>query len=331
MAIISGQGTALQIGQETTWGTKASPTQAVNFTSENFKFVPEYKEEDTLVGGTTSRSIDIMKKSVSWDFSELAKPDDIGLIFGLAFGSEAAPVETGDAGYKHVFTMIHPSLDAALPSFTGTIDRHVAVKAYVGCEVDSLSFNCNAGDYVRLQLSGIGKDEVTGTKDTSLVVPQLKAFRFAGGTCLIDDVAYGSITSVSFSLSNALDGGEQTMGSGYYSTKAEPQKRAVTVSLGTEYNAATESIHEDKFKTGATASVVLNFVSPEVIETGINYSVKIILPAVVVNDCSPVVGGNEKLRVTIGGVACESIDSNDDVVEAVSVELVDKRSTKYLA
>ena len=330
MAIVSGQGTALQIGKESTWGTAVSGTVALNFLSENFKIVPEYKEEDTLVGGTTSRAMDIMKKSVSWDYSMIAKPGNIGLALGLAFGAEAAVETAGTSGKKHTFTMLRPGADASLPSFTATIDRHIAVKKYTGCKTSSFGFSCTNGDYVRLSFSGTGKDEVAGSLASGVDFPTEKAFRFAGGTCTLDGTSYGAITNVSFNLNNNLDAGEQTLGSGYYGTEQQPQKREATIQLDAEYDATTEGIHEDNFKTGTAAEVVLEFISPEEVETGLPYSIKIILPAVVVTECSPVIGGTDKIRVTINGTATETIDDGD-IVEAVTVELVDKTAGKYLA
>lgn len=328
MAIITGQGTALQIGKETTWGTGVTPTQAVNFTSEGFKANIEYKEEDTLVGGTTSRNMDIMKKGVSWDMSVLAKPGNIGLLLGLAFGAEAEPVAES-SGYKHSFTMLPPALANSLPSFSAVVDRHVACKKYTGCKVDSFSFTASAGDYIRLSFSGIGKEETSATKTAGLEIEQLKAFRFAGGTCTIDGTSFGSVTNVSFNLANALDGGEQTLGSGYFNTEPEPQKRGVTVSLDASYDSATEGIHANKFLTGTKASVVLKFVSPEEIATGENYSITITMPNVIVTECSPNVGGTDKIKLTISCTACEDVDDGD-VVEAVTVDLVDDLNDTYL-
>lgn len=330
MAIVSGQGATLQVGKESTWGTGVAGTVALNFLSESFRFVPEYKEEESLVGGTTSRAIDIMKKSVTWDASLIAKPGNVGLMLGMAFGAEATPVSAGEDAYKHVFTMLRPGLNASLTSFTGIVDRHIAIKKYTGCKVGQFSFSATKGDYVRLTFSGVGKDEVTGTLATGISVPTEKAFRFAGGSCKIDGTAYGEVEGVTFNLNNNLDAGDQTMGSGYYGTEPQPQKREVTVSLDARYDTTSEDIHEDNFKTGVTASVELYFESPEEVEEGVNYSFKIVLPAVVVNDCSPVITGTDRIKVTIGGTGTETLD-DDGVVEAVSVELVDAQSTKYLA
>lgn len=328
MPMITGQGAALQIGKENTWGTASAPSVAVNFTSENFVLNVDRTEEDTLVGGATSREMDIMKKSVSFDFDQLAKPDNIGFVIGNALGVEATVEEEDDGSNKHTFTMLKPSLTASLPSFTAIVNRHVAKKGYTGCKINSLEISCSAGDYMRLSVSGVGKDEVDGSAffDDELEIPVLKAFRFAGGYCSFDGVEFGDVRNVTVSINNNLDEGEQTLGSGYYGTEPEPQKREVTTSIDTFYNAASNTVRENKYKTENKVAVVLRFESPSEIDTGVKYRMEIEMPLVVVNECSPVIGGTEKIQLTIGGTATESASA-----EAITIKLYDDKSSKYIA
>lgn len=325
--MITGQGSALQLGQESTWGTAVSPTVAINHTSESFKLAVDRSEEDSLVGGATTRDMDIMKKSVNFDFDLLAKPENIGFILGCALGVESTPVEEG-SGFKHSFTMLKPGVSASLPKFTAIVDRHVACKAYTGCKIGNININAQAGDYMRMTVSGIGKDEIIGTsyKSDDLDIPALKAFRFAGGTCTFDGVTYGDITNVQFALNNNLDDGAQTLGSGYYGTEAEPQARDVTISLDCLYNATSETIREQKYKTENKVAVVLNFESPSEIASGEHYTLAIKMPLVVINEADPVISGKEKITLTLGGKATES-----KATEAVTIELVDSIEDKYTA
>ena len=328
MAIVIGKGTSLQIGQESTWGVKATPTMAANYLSESFSFNPERVEEDTLLGGKTSRAQDIMKMSVdSSSFDVIAKPGNIGLLIGLAMGQEADVETTEDGAYKHVFTPISAGNGYSLPSFTAIVDRIIAAKAYTGLKVESISFSCEAGDYMRITVTCSGKDEEEGTKVETLEVPTLKAFRFAGGSCSFDGVEFGDVKSVTVEYNNNLDDGEQTLGSGYYGTEKQPQTRDITVSLDSYYEATTETIREEKFKKEATASLSLKFISPETIgDTEVNYSMQFDLPLLCVNECSPNVSDAGKIPLTIGGKALESATQ-----EALTVTLIDNTADKYLA
>lgn len=327
MAIVNGKGTTLQIGQEATWGVKASPSVALNYLSESFAFNPERKEEESLLGGKTSRAQDIMKLSVdSSSFDLIAKPENIGLVVGLALGNESA-VETVDTGvYKHTFTPIAAGKNSSLPSFTAIIDRVIAAKAYTGLKVESISFKCDAGDYMRITVTCSGRNEEEGTISEVLEVPSLKAFRFAGGTCSFDGSDFGEITSVTVDYNNNLDDGAQTLGSGYFGTEKQPQQRDITVTLESFYNEETETIREEKYKKESTIAVVLNFESPSEIVEGTNYGIKFDMPLVCINSCQPNVSGAGKINLSIGGKALES-----KTEEALTVELTDSKETKYLA
>jgi hypothetical protein len=324
MGIVTGQGSSLQIGQETAWGTKIAPTTAINFLNESLKLVVERKEEDTLVGGVTSRAQDIMKRSVEGDFGLIMKPGNTGLLFAMALGVEASPVESPTGVYEHSFTPIHAGISESLPSFSAIVDRHVAVKAYTGLKVGSLKLEAKAGDYLRATVSCKGKDEEAGTKNASLKIPSAKAYRFAGGSCTFDSIEFGDVTGVTVDYSNELDEGEQTLASGYNGTENEPQARKITISIETAYNSASETVREGKFKTEATVAVKLRFVSPDEIVIGTKHAIEIELPLVAITECSPAVSGKEKLKLSIAGTALES-----DTAEAIIITLIDDKNAKY--
>ena len=100
----------------------------------------------------------------------------------------------------------------------------------------------------------------------------------------------------------------------------------MTISLDSFYNSATETIREGKYKSENYVAVVLNFESPSEIVSGTKYSIQISLPRVAINSCDPNVAGTEKIRLTIGGKACETSET-----EAITVTLTDSKSSKYTA
>ncbi|TAH55202.1 MAG: hypothetical protein EWM51_03720 [Treponema sp.] len=327
MGILTGQGTAFQIGKETTWGAAVAPTQAINFLNESLKLAVERKEEDTLVGSKTSRAMDIMKRSVAGDFGLIMKPGNVGLLFALSLGEEADPVEDPEKTgvFEHRFSPVSSGLLYSLPSFTAVIDRHTAVKKYTGLKVESLKIEAKAGDYLRASLSVKGKDEESGTKNSALSVPDTKAYRFAGGVCEFNSAAIGSVKSVSLDYVNTLDEGEQTISSGLNGTEPEPQDRKITVTVETDYDATAEGIRESDYKTDTTVDIRLRFESPTEIVTGTKHAFEILLPHVAITDCSPNVSGKEKLKLTITGTALETTSD-----EAVEIVLFDGQGTAYL-
>lgn len=326
MGMVTGLNTCVQIGKETTWGTKVTATVAINYTSEGFKLVEDKTEEDSLIGSATTREMDIQKESVEWDLAILAKPENVGMLLAMAMGTESAATAVSGAtgAYKHEFTPIKNGASASLPKFSAVVDRHVAVKAYTGCKVDSMQISGKAGDYIRITLSGKGKTEEAGSVVSSLLVPSIKAFKFAGATITFDGTEFGDVTSVDFSYNNALDEGEQTSGSGIYGTEPEPQKRDISANLEVFFNAASNTIRDGKFKQNATAAVVLKFESPDEAASGTKYSMEISMPLFVITDCNPNVNGSEKIKMTISGKATESAS-----LDAVKITLVDKKNSKY--
>lgn len=327
MAMIIGKGTVAQIGTESIWGLKAVPTVALNYTSESLKNNLDRKEEETLLGGKTSRYQDIMKYSVDGDIALVAKPKNIGLILSHALGVEEEPaLKEGTSNvYIHKFTPLPVNRNSSLPSLTAIIDRVVACKAYTGLKVGQLSFSCEAGDYMKVTATLSGRAEEDGEVVKDLQVPELKAFRFAGGSCTFDGEEFGEVTSVSVEYNNNLDDGEQTLGSGYYGTEKEPQAREITLTLESFYNAKTETVREKKYLTESTVAIKLNFISPNEIEDGQNYKIEFDMPLVCINDCSPNVGDSGKLKLSIGGKALESASQ-----EAITITLEDDNSEKYI-
>lgn len=327
MPMVTGQGAALQLGEETTWGTKVTPTVAINFTSESFKPGVERKEEDSLIGGATSSGMDIMRKNASFSWEQLARPENIGFVLAMGLGVESAPEQiAGTSAYKHKFTLLKPSLTASLKKFSAIVNRHVHVKAYTGCKIDTLSIRAEAGDYMRITVAGKARAEETAQIVSSLAIPALKAFRFAGGKATFDGKSFGDITNVQWDLSNNLDDGDQTLGSGYYGTEPEPQKREVKVSLDTFFNETSDSIREEKYISENTVNASLMFESPSYADedSNLHYSIQIDMPLLVLDSCDPSITGTGKVLMPMSGTAIESNNT-----EAVTITLIDGKNTKY--
>lgn len=328
MAIVSGQGTSVQIGKESTWGTKATPTVALNFTSEDFRLIVDKAADDALIGATTDREMDIVKESVDWSLAVNAKPDNVGMLISAALGAEASPAaETGSSGvYKHVITPVGIGASVSLPSLTAVVNRIIATKAYTGLKVNTLRISAKSGDYVRMELSGKGKAEDAGSSVASLKVPALKNFRFVGAKFTFDGTDFGDVLSCDIEHVNNLDDGEQTSGSGLYGSETQPQKRETTVTLETFFNSASNTVRDNKYKVDSTATFVAKYESPSEATIGTPYSMEISIPLLVVTECHPVVAGPEKMKVTIAGRALES-----DTEKAISITLIDKSNTKFIS
>lgn len=326
MAIVSGRDSKVQIGLETTWGTAVAPTHEVPFTSESLRFIPNYIEEDALVGGKTSGRMDVSGEKVEGDVSFICKPDEyLGLILAATLGAEATAAQVGvtDA-YDHAFTPVAGGTGSSLPHLTITVDRKVAIKGYVSCKIDSLQLEAAVNDYLRGTISVRGHSEETDTL-ASLTAPTLKAFQFKSGAITVDASNYAEVTSVRFNYSNNLENDLYTLGSGDNMVEIEPQAREITMELETLYSTTTESTRENKFKAGATADIILTFTSSEDIDTATPYTLTIDMPLCYITEASPTVGGPDRITQTLSVRATENASN-----EAVTITLRDAKTTDYL-
>jgi len=327
MAIIAGRDSALQIGLESTWGTAVTPTAQVPFTSESLSYVPNYIEEDALVGAKTSGRMDVSGVKVEGDVSFIVKPGDyLGLLLGAALGEEATASQVDSStAYEHVFTPVASGTSESLPHITITIDRKVAVKDMVSCKIGSLSLEASVNDYLRGTVTVMGYDEESGSLE-SLTSPATKAFQFKDGAITVDGSNYADVTSVSLEYNNNLEDELYTLGSGDNMVEIEPQAREITATLETLYTSDTESTRENKFKTGTTAAIVLTFTSSEDIESGYPYELKINMPLAYITEADPQVGGPDRITQSLSVKATE--DSSN---EAITVTLTDDKDDEYLS
>lgn len=334
--IISGQDSKLEIGIGDTWGQTADPTCALEFTSEDLKFVPIYKGEDALVGGKTSSRMDIVGKKVEGGISFLAKPTSIGYFLGAAFGTEAAVAKTaggdtttGDTAFDHVFTPVAGGSSADLPWFIAVVDRKVNTFGYKGLKVDTLDIDASPQDYLRCKVSCTGYDEDSGDTISGDTLSTLKAFQFSHGQVYVGtdgaEVLYADVVKFNFSYKNNLEKDLYTMGTGLFPAEPQPQAREITATVDVLYSTTTDATRTTYFKGGITCSIRAIFTSTEKVDNANYYKLTLDMPRCYITDASPVVGGPDRIRQTLVVRATEQ-----DSLEAVTATLVNARSTKYI-
>jgi len=326
MGGITGLNTAVELGFEADYGVAVVPTFKVKHTSEGFKWSPEYKAEETLIGNVTEEDSDLVGCSAEGDLGVMARPGVIGKLAAAALGVDAAELEDGTVGvYKHSITCITPGVNNSLPSLTILVNRHVAVKAYTGMKVASFKLESAPKDFVKATLSFKGRTETAGVMQ-GLPIPTRKAYKFANGQISIDGTdTSGIVTGFSVGVENNLDDAEPTLESGIYPSEPEFQKRKITVSLETLFRAETEALREAKFKNGAYANILLTLTSLEEIEAGEAFKMVISLPRVRILEAHPAAGDSGKLKVTLSGEAYETTG-----VEPITIDCYNADAAAYV-
>jgi hypothetical protein len=327
MGIISGQDAELQIGKETAWGTGVAPTVVVDFTDESLEFIPTYLEEDALLGRKFAGRMDVDGKQVGGGFGMIVKPDNIGLLLFAALGVEAdaAAANVGSTVYDHAFTAVAGGLSGSLPKLTIVVDRKVAVFGYVSCKVDSMSMEAAVSDYLRATFEVRGhseQDDALEALSASTLIP----FRFSGGTVSVDSSVWADVQRASLTYNNNLETDLFTMDGSIYMQEIEPQKRECTVDIDVLYSSTTNTARSDKFLTGSTIAIELEFDTGEVIADALNYKLTIAIPLAYITTASPNIGGPERITQTL---SCKATEDSSN--EAVTVTLRDGQGTKHSA
>lgn len=319
MAIISGQDAKLQIGKETTWGTAVAPTTQVDFTSESLKQVMNYIEEDTLVGARTTPRMDIAGKKVEGDIQMIVKPDNIGLLLKAALGAEAAVVHIASSVYSHQFSLVAGGTSGSLPKITVVVDRKVAVFGYVSCKVDRLDLEAKVKDYLRATFALRGHSEQADALE-ALTGSAKRAFQFVDGNITVDGAEYDDVTNVKVSVNNNLEDDLFTMSGSTTMQEIEPQGREVTADLEVLYSSTTNTTRTNKYLTGSTVTVVLNFISTEVAAGGVYYRMQITLNNCYITDASPVVGGRDRIKQNLVVKASEQSSTEPIIVLLINMD-----------
>jgi len=322
--LLTGNKSKLQLGVETTFGTPATPTVELAFLSESLKEGREKKTEGVLVGSKGEPQSITTKISVEGGFSVLARPDDIGFIIAGALGKEGTVATQGTSGHKHSFTAVETSESESLPSLTVLVDRIADVFEYAGCKIDNFKISGASGDFIKVDLNVFGQSEAGGASLATLTKSALKPFLFSGGKLTFGSTAV-EITSCELDYKNNLKNDIQTNLTGLYVYEQQPGERQIILNCEMLFNDESLAQYASYFKTDTLFGIELEFISTETIETGLYYSMKIIIPSAQIVGTDFSVKGKDVLKHSF---EIKAVD--DGTNELITVELVNKRSSKYI-
>jgi len=333
MGIISGNSSRLQLGIGDTWGQGDSATIELPFTSESLKYNAMYADDDTLVGGKTKGTREIIGHYVSGDISINAKPDRIGALLALTLGGDTSTVtpggdtSSGDTAFTHTLTPIAAGAATSLKPCTLIVDRIVNVFGYNSCKITKMSMKAAVKDFVRMTFSVIGYDEDSSASlNTGLTRSSIKTLKFSDGAITMDTSDYADVTAFNLDYDNKLETELFTLSSGDYMAEIEPQERMISGSIDVLYSSATDDTRENKFKAGASGALVLTFTGDDLIDAALYYKMTITIPiAYITEDPSFNVAGKDRLK---GSIKFEA--SEDATHEAITIEVINADSAAYV-
>lgn len=313
----------IQYGKEDEYGEEiGTATRQIEVGSETFKYVPNKVEEGLLTGSKIGGKVNTMSKSAEGGISTLARPDDIGLFLMAMTGTNPTPVlvEGSTGAYTRTFTLTNAD---HLPTLFFKVLRETGIaKGYTGLMFDGLSFNVQAGDTLKMDMTMKGKAEVDTTMETGLSISPLKPFRLdnaivkVGGTPL-------EVFTTKFEMKSNLNASLQSNHSGIYLRKPTVGRFDLITEFETDYNTVSNTLRNLYWLTDDIFSAEITFFNGSNIEEGFPYSLKISLPTNQMTDNTVNISGQGPVKIPI------KLKAVENGVEPISITLVNGYNQAY--
>ncbi len=237
-------------------------------------------------------------------------------IFGTVTTTEATKGASGTQ-YKHTFTLAE-TIKETLPSIFLKDDwGQNNVYDYSGIRGNKITFSVASKEVLNLDYSGIGKNEIAGTSDSSLAYASSvsRPFLFSQLTMQIDGTNANGIYNVECSVNQNLSDGYR-LGTDYNTKKPLPQKSEIEIKFLTEY----ESFERARYTGGSYVGIVLDFVGNTIVGTA-KEELKILLPKVVYTTAPFDYGADSIKNIAITGKALEDGTSFAGTSFPIKIEL----------
>lgn len=325
----TGNSLILQLGKEASYAVTPMADSTFRLHASKADFEPVYDKKNTgeLTGGKTAAKVETMYIKVEGSTDHGVRPDEVGLILKALLGVEATPdlVDGSTGAYSHIFTAIGTSESDHLPSLAARISRGGIVQGYSGLKINSVSFSAAPGDFLKMSINYVGKDEIPTTLTAALLPSSLKTLKFHHATCKLDGVAIADVSNIKLDYNNNLMVDTQTTSTGLYAKEPEAGQRDITIELEALYSSAAEASRASFYKTDAIFALEIVFTSDEEIEAGYPYEMTwSIANAQMQSAPRAVSGASDPNKITFTAKAIE--DGADPLIE---IELINARETVY--
>lgn len=290
----------LAIGEETTWGTRATPARFLEFVSEGLKNDLSRVESKALRATQSVLRTDRWKrgtKNVSGSAEFEVANKGFGLLFKHMLGS-AAEAASG-TGWKRTYTVGDLfgkglTIQVGRPGVGGTVHPF----DYLGCKIPSWELSNAVNDLLSLKVDYDGREEKT---DQSLEAASYPAsqelFVFTEGAVTIGGTSY-PVDSWSLSGTNGLkadrfkiDGND-----GKKSEQLINQMREFTGQFGLDFIDLT---NYNRFVNGTLATVVLTYTTVSTYDTGLPFKLVITIQNARFDGETPNVSGPDVVAASL--------------------------------
>ncbi|GAA4663259.1 phage tail tube protein [Streptomyces youssoufiensis] len=304
MAIGSGLGAQIGIAPEVTYGSYVAPTKFIEFTKESIKQKKTTAQSSGLAAGRlvalSSRRV-VTQREVQGSLEMEVTTKSMGLLLQALMGTTVTPVQQ-DTTTAYLQTHILAdsagkslTIQRGVPMTTGTVADYSAL----GCKVTSAEFSCEVGGMLMSTWEVDGKQVDETQTLAAPSYPLMSPFHFGQMAVKTGafgaEAALGGIRKVSVKIERGM--AVDRFYAGASGLKAEPISNELVKITGSLEADFTASILADLFNTDAATSLVWEFVG-DVIEGAQNYTFRVTLPAIHIDDEPPSVEGPEVVRTT---------------------------------
>lgn len=304
MAIGSGLGSQLGVAAESTYGTFVAPTKFLEFTKESVQLKKTTAQSQGMASGRlvalSSRRV-VTQKEVQGSIDLEVTNKSFGLLLQALMGTTVTPVQQGATiAYLQTHTLADTagkslSIQKGVPLTTGTVADYSAT----GCKVTSAEFSCEVGGMLTSTFEFDGKTVSESETLASPSYPLMSPFHF--GQMAVKTGTFGAETAldgirkVSVKIERPL--AVDRFYAGQSGLKKEPISNdlvKISGSLEADFVATTLA---DMFVSDAATSLVWEFVGDQIVSPH-NYTFRVVIPAIHIDDEPPTVDGPEVIRTT---------------------------------
>jgi len=220
--------------RQTASGTYVAPTRFLYV--KNIDITPDNNImiQDPEIGGIRDITDNVQLGTIGWggniDFD--ARPEGIGHLVLSAMGAVTSSGIAGQSGaYGHLFTPESDCLPISIEKRVGgnSTATLLDVFGYQDCKVNTLRFECAAGEMVTGTAEVVAIEERSGKTNQTATYGTDPIFTFVNGIVNIEGVSY-SVKNLSFELNNNIDTEDFRIGQRTRQTLIE-QRRELSATL----------------------------------------------------------------------------------------------------
>lgn len=303
MSIRTGIASQIGIGDETTYGTYATPTRFTEFADESMKLDQEVVSAPGLRAANRVQRTDrvrLDRKGASGDVSFVVQSKGFGLWLKHALG-KAGVITThagGTSSKDHTHTLGDPyglsyTFQKGVPDVSGTVQPY----SYLGTKMTGWELSNSVDGFVMFKASQFSQDETTSQSLASASYPSgtVEDLFFTDGAVNIASGAV-SVKDISITGNSALNTSRRFLRSSALTKEpliAGPYE--ITGSMTMEFDGLTQYA---RFTAGTIGQVDVTWTAPTAIESTIYPSLTVTMPKVIFTGGTPVVTGPDVVELT---------------------------------